>query len=61
VFKSCTCAYRHDSLRAERFVIRLIATHSEIDSVKFKDASLVVTLVVTYSDTDREKFKDASL
>jgi len=25
------------------FVIRLIATYSEIDSVKFKDASFVVT------------------
>jgi len=43
------------------FVIRLIAMYSEIDSVKFKDASFVLTLVVTYSDTDSAKFKYASL
>jgi len=42
----------------------LIATYSETDSVKFKDASFVVTLVATYSETESAKFakfKDASL
>ena len=46
------------------FVVMLIATYSETDSVNFKDASFVVTLVATYSETDSAKFakfKDASL
>jgi len=46
------------------FVVMLIATYSETDSVKFKDASFVVTLSATYSETDSAKFakfKDASL
>jgi len=46
------------------FVVMLIATYSETDSVNFKDASFVVTLVATYTETDSAKFakfKDASL
>jgi len=42
------------------FVVMLVATYSETDSAKFKDASFVETLFVTYSEIDSVKFKDAS-
>ena len=67
-FKNCTCACSHDPFRAERhcnlFVVALIASYSETDSIKFKDASFVITLAATYSETDSAKsakFQNASL
>jgi len=47
--------------KGNRFVVILVATYLEIDSVNFKDANLVVMLVATYSQLDRVKFIDASL
>jgi len=46
------------------FVVALIASYSETDSIKFKDASFVITLAATYSETDSAKsakFQNASL